>query len=201
MCSPVWVGASPLCKGMVLLHYLRCSDGVSCSTSCYMWGSWYIPMFLLRDGSFTHMYMIFFILLVTLYDSLPTMVKHSKFTRCPVGWLHWWIGDGALKCSLSVSPKVLPDSSVFFWAVPVRALEPVYYTQFFLFMVSLSLGAMSKVWMVLLPLKCTCMPSTDYLSNSTTLIHRNACYECMVGLLLQLTIELGTVMFLNLLYW
>ena len=39
-----------------------------------------------------------------------TIVKHSKSTGCPVAWLCWWIGDGAPRCSLCMSPNVLPDS-------------------------------------------------------------------------------------------
>ena len=51
--------------------------------------------------------------LVTPCDSLCTRVKHSGLIECPVVLLWWWIGDGALKCSLSLSPNVLPDSPMY----------------------------------------------------------------------------------------
>ena len=52
---------SPLWKRMVVLHYLRLIEGVSCTSSSYMWGSWYFPSFLLSNGSFTQMYMASFL--------------------------------------------------------------------------------------------------------------------------------------------
>ena len=39
--------------------------------------SWNLPMFLLKDGSLTLMYMASFIVLVMLYASLSTMEKFS----------------------------------------------------------------------------------------------------------------------------
>ena len=46
-------------------------------------------------------------------DSQSTMVKHSGLTRCPVELLWWWMGDRALRCSLSLSQKVLLDSVIY----------------------------------------------------------------------------------------
>ena len=54
-----------------------------------------------------------FMFLVILWDSLSTIVKHSRLTGCPVKWLYWCIGDGALRCSLNLSPKVLPESATY----------------------------------------------------------------------------------------
>ena len=79
----------------------------------YMWCSWYFPRFLLRDRSLTQRYIASFMVLVTPCDSLPTMVKHSRLTRCPVVLLWWCIGDGALRCSFNLSPKDLPDSPIY----------------------------------------------------------------------------------------
>ena len=39
--------------------------GVSCRISSQMWGSWYFPSFLLRDGSFTLMNIAFLMVLGT----------------------------------------------------------------------------------------------------------------------------------------
>ena len=98
-CSHLWCvvrGGWTHCGrgGVEMLNYLSCSEGVSCSTSSNMWGSWYFPRFLLRDQSFTQMYMAFLMVLATPYASLFTIVKHFKSTGCPVVWLCWWIGDG-----------------------------------------------------------------------------------------------------------
>ena len=40
-------------RRLVVLLCLSHIDGVSFSTSSYMWGHWYFPQFLLRDGSLT----------------------------------------------------------------------------------------------------------------------------------------------------
>ena len=47
------------------------------------------------------------------YGSLLTMVKHSGLTGYPVELLWWWIGDGALRCSLSLSPKAQLESPMY----------------------------------------------------------------------------------------
>ena len=67
---PMWCvagveGVGSIVAGVVVLHYLRHNEGVSCSTSFHMCGSWYFLSFLLRDGAFTQMYMASFIVLVT----------------------------------------------------------------------------------------------------------------------------------------
>ena len=54
-----------------------------------------------------------FILLVTPWDSLLTMVKYSRLTGWPVECLGWCIGDGALRFSLTLSPKALSDSPLY----------------------------------------------------------------------------------------
>ena len=46
-------------------------------------------------------------------DSLSTMEKQSGLTGCPVVVVQRWMGDGALRCSLDLSPKVIPDSPVY----------------------------------------------------------------------------------------
>ena len=51
--------------------------------------------------------------LVSPCGSLVTKVKHSGLTRCPMELLWWWMGDGALRCSLSLSPNILPDSPMY----------------------------------------------------------------------------------------
>ena len=80
---PVWCmvgGEGPTVAGFVVLHYLKYSKGVFCSTLSDMCGSWYFPRFLLRYGSFTQMYIASSMVLVTPCDSLSTMLKHLKLT-------------------------------------------------------------------------------------------------------------------------
>ena len=71
-------------RRVVVLGYLSHSEGVSCSTSSYIWASWYFPRFLLKDVSFTQMYMVSFMVLVTPCASLFPIVNHSKSTGCHV---------------------------------------------------------------------------------------------------------------------
>ena len=88
-------------------HYFRCNSGDLASTSSQICGSWNLPMFLLRDGSFTLMKIASLMFLAILLSSLPTILKLSRDTSWPV--VFWWsmIGDCALMCSLNLSPKVL----------------------------------------------------------------------------------------------
>ena len=140
-----------------MLHYFRCSEGVSCSTSFHMCDNWYFSRFLLRDGSFMQMYMASFMVLLTPCDSLSAMVKHSKLTGCPlISQLmdrEW--GCKMLLQSVPKSPPRFPY--VFLWAIPVRALKPGILPHFFDIFCPGPLGAMSKVQMVLLFLRCTFM--------------------------------------------
>ena len=101
------------CMGVVKLGYLSWRAGLSCRTGSHMCGCWYSPMFLLNEGSFTHMYIASLVFLVTPWGSLLTMVKHSGLSRCPIELLWWWIGDRALRYSLNLSPNVLPDSPIY----------------------------------------------------------------------------------------
>ena len=75
-----------------------------------MWDSWYFLRFLLRDGSLNQMYIASLMVLVTTCDSLPTMVKHSSLSGCPLVWIWQCIGDRALSCSFNLSPNDLSDS-------------------------------------------------------------------------------------------
>ena len=86
------------------------------------------------------------------------MVKHFKSIGWPVDWLHWWMGDGALRCSLNLSPKVLPDILCIVLDNLYEGNLSWYISLLFWYMLSLSWGTMSRVHIVLFPLKCTCMP-------------------------------------------
>ena len=115
-----------------------------------MCDNWNFPVFLLRDGSFTLMKMASLMFMAMLKSSLPTIVKLSRETSWPV--VFWWsmMGDGALMCSLYLSPNVLPDSTMY---SPSQSTLPhlyLYITPLFLSMVSLSLRCTRRSLMVLL---------------------------------------------------
>ena len=78
-----------------------------------MCGSWYFPMFLLSGGSWTRMNIDSLIVLDWLAVSLCIMLKLSASIGCPVVVLCKWMGEGALKCSLILSPSALPDSPMY----------------------------------------------------------------------------------------
>ena len=54
--APLCVGADLLRPVTEMAGYLKWREGVSCRTSSPIWGSWYFPRFLLRDGSLTQMF-------------------------------------------------------------------------------------------------------------------------------------------------
>ena len=78
-----------------------------------MWGRWYLPMFLFRDGLLTLMYKASLMALMRFCSSLPTMLKFSIETWWPVVLKWSKIGEGALRCSLNLSPNVLDDSLMY----------------------------------------------------------------------------------------
>ena len=125
-----------------------------------MCGSWNLPMFLRRDRSFTLMKIASLMFLAILLSFLPTILKLSRETSWPV--MFWWsmMGDGALMCSLYLSPNVLPDSPMYSSSQSTLPHLYLYITPLFLSMVSLSLGCTRRSLMVLPPLKYT---STPYL--------------------------------------
>ena len=82
-------------------------------TSSHVWGRWYLPMFLFRDGSLTLMNRASLIALVRFWSSLPTIVKLLMLMLWPE-MLQWSnIGEGAFWCSLNLSAKFLADSPIY----------------------------------------------------------------------------------------
>ena len=123
-----------------------------------MCGSWNLPMFLLRDGSFTLMKIASLMFLAILLSSLPTILKLPGENSWSV--VFWWsmMGDVAVMCSLYLSPNVLPDSPMYFSSQSTLPHLYLYITPLFLSMVSLSLGCTRRSLMVLPPLKYTYTP-------------------------------------------
>ena len=107
-------------------HDVKFSSGDLTSASSCMCGSWYLPIFLFRDGSFTLIHIASLMVLVILWSSLHTKLKLSRDNSWPV-MLWWaWTGDGVFMCSVNLSAKVLPDSpNIFFITVYPATPEPV----------------------------------------------------------------------------
>ena len=93
--------------------YFNFSSEVLSRTSSHMWGRWYLPMFLLRDGLLTLIYNASLIVLLRFWSSLPTILKLSILTWWPLMLLWSKIGEGAFWCSLNLSAKVLEDSPMY----------------------------------------------------------------------------------------
>ena len=134
------------------------NSDVLCRTSSHMWGRWYLPMFLFRNGSLTLMNRASFIALVRFWSSLPIIVKLLMVTLWPE-MLQWsWIGEGDFWCSLNLSAKVLADSPMYSSSHPSSLHLYLYMTPLLLVKGSLSFGAIRRPLMVWPPLKCTYTP-------------------------------------------
>ena len=63
--------------------YLRWRSRVLNKTSSHVWGSWYLSMFLLRDGSFAPINMVSLMALGMVCDYLSTLEEKSNLVWCP----------------------------------------------------------------------------------------------------------------------
>ena len=104
------------------------------------------------------MYMASSIALAMLWSSLPIILKFSTDVMWPVLFWCSCIGDGAFRCSLYLSSKVLDDSPMYSSSQSILSHLNQYMTLLFFLMLSLSLGDTSKFLIVFPPLKCTCIP-------------------------------------------
>ena len=95
------------------LDSLSCRVGDPCSRWSHICGSWYFPKFLLRVGSWTQMNMTSLMVLERLLTSLCIMLNCFWSIGCPVVVLCRWMGEGAMKCSMTLSPRDLPDSPMY----------------------------------------------------------------------------------------
>ena len=87
----IWVSEGSPGPGVVGCYL---SSGDLTSSSSHMCGSWYLPMFLFRDGSLTLMNNASLMALAIFWSSLPTMLKLSRDSSWPVMLLWSWMGDG-----------------------------------------------------------------------------------------------------------
>ena len=106
------------CRVVADGHYLRWKAGVPCRTSSHMWGTWNLPIFLLRDGSLTLMNIVSLMVLVMLCASLPTMEKLSMFMQFPDVLSCSYMGEGAQRFSQTtwehLNLKIIDDIIIIF---------------------------------------------------------------------------------------
>ena len=60
------------------LYYVIFSSGMLNRTSSHICGRWYLPTFLLRDGSLALMYIASFMALLKFWSSFPTILNFSN---------------------------------------------------------------------------------------------------------------------------
>ena len=97
----------------VRLEYLSWSTGMSWRMLSHTCDNWYFPRFLFGKGSFTWMNMASLMFLELPCVSLCMMLTHSGLSGWPFELLCWWMGDGALRHFLILSPSALPDPPIY----------------------------------------------------------------------------------------
>ena len=148
-----------LADGIAKSAYFNLSSEMLCRTSSHMCGRWYLPIFLLRDGSLTLMYRASFMVLRRFWPSLPTISKLSMVTLWPemVEWS--WMGEGVLRCSFKPLWKVscwLPN--IFFLTIHPVAFISIYDPTLFPDGIFVFWGHERRFLMVSPPFKCTWTP-------------------------------------------
>ena len=113
----------------------------------------YLPICLLKVGLFMLIKMDSLMVL----PSLLTMLKLSNVVTWPVVDWRSCICEGALRCFLNLSPKVLVASHIYS-ALHSSILLFYQYVISLLLYFSLSLGVTRMFLSVILPLKYNCMP-------------------------------------------
>ena len=127
------------------------NSGDLSNTSSHICDSWYLPIFLIRDGSLTLISMASLMVLVMLSSSLPTMLKLLRNTSWPVVLKWSYICDGDFMCSLNLSANVLPVSHMYSSTQSTLPHLYLWITPLFLSMLSLSFGGTRTFLMVLAP--------------------------------------------------
>ena len=113
------------------VRYVNLSSLLLIRTSSHKWGRWYLPMFLFRDGLLTLINIDSFLSLERFCSSLPTMLKFSSEVVWPVVLLWSYMGEGAFRCSLYLSPNVLDVTNVLLITFQPITFESVNYTTLF----------------------------------------------------------------------
>ena len=116
--------------------YFNFSSLLLIRTSSHIWGRWYLPMFLFKDGLSTRINIDSLISLERFCSSLPTMLKFLSEVVWPLVLLQSWIGEGAFGCSLNFSPNVLEVSlDVLLITFQPFTFDPVNYAILFCYVV------------------------------------------------------------------
>ena len=92
------------------------------------------------------------------WSSLPMMLKLVSVMLCPVCCMCTWMGEGCLRCSLHLSPRVLAVSPIYSSLQAMWLHWKLYMMLLFLSFRSWSLGLIWNCLMVVLPLQCNCIP-------------------------------------------
>ena len=175
------------------------NSGMDCNIPSQRCGRLYFPMFLFNVGLFTLMYIASFTALAILWSSLP-ILTFSTDVMWPVLFWCSCIGDGAFRCSLYLSSKLLVDSPIYSSSQSILSHLNQYIILLFFLMLSLSLGDTSKFLIVFPPLKYTCIPyflqmflklSLIPWEYGNTIWHIlfvvidvvSSCWSCLVGVL------------------
>ena len=103
----------------VVSYLFSLSSGIVNKILSHMCGRLYFPMFLFRVGLLTLINMASWMVLAMLFSSLPRILKLSIDVIWPLVLWCWYIGEGVFKCSLNLSPKVLPDSPTYSSSHPI----------------------------------------------------------------------------------
>ena len=98
-CSFCWAITSFSVLGYWIIYYPRCVGDCIFQYSYWVW-------------DYSLLCTLTLIVLAKLLSSLPIILKFSMDISCPLMFWCWNIGDGAFKCSLYLSPNVLPDSKL-----------------------------------------------------------------------------------------
>ena len=138
-------------------------------------------MLLFKVGLLTLIKMDSFIFLAKLCPSLPIIWKLLWSVGWPVWLLWWWIGEGAFRCSLYLSPKVLEVSPMYSSSQPRSPHWYQYMAPLWLTIGSLSLGETRRFLMVLPHLKWVWMPCLPQIF--LILSHRPCVYGMTMWLL------------------
>ena len=106
------------------LSYSSLNSGLLNRTSSQICGSWYLSVFLFRDGSFTLMNVVSFIVLVRFCGYLPTMLTLSTLESWPL----------MLKCSQMFLKPFLKSSCRFTNVLLIKLYPvlpiPIYHSTF-----------------------------------------------------------------------
>ena len=144
----------------VILFYFNLSSEVLTRTSSQTCGRWYLPTFLLRDGSLTLMYRASFIVLIWFKSSLPIILKLLMVTLVTTDVTMVIYGRGGFQVFLEPFSKSSRGlSNIFLITVHSCHNDNCQMTPLCFRIGSLSFGDIRRFLMVVPPLQCTCTPN------------------------------------------